>query len=206
MNVVGVILAGGRSARMGGTTKAMLPLDGMALIEHVLRRLRPQVETVVVNANANPTAFAHYDLPVIPDGSFKFAGPLAGILAGMEFAAARGIELIATVAVDTPFFPANLVSELDRARRQAAANIAMASTRPTGEQTNRHPTFALWPISLRNNLLTALGQGVRKVTDWADTNSCVTVEFPVLGDDPFFNINTPQDLIRAQAICDRRNR
>ncbi len=202
MNVLGVILAGGQSERMGGAAKALLPLDGVPLIERVFHRLRPQVEGVIVNANTNPADFVPYGLAVVPDGTFKFFGPLAGILAGMEFAAERGFDLIATVAVDTPFFPLNLVSELNHARMKTAANIAMSATKQTGKKPSRHPTFALWPAALRHDLATALSQGMRKVTVWADANSCVTVEFAAQTDDPFFNINTPQDLAQAQAICD----
>lgn len=194
MKPLGVILAGGRSRRLGGGDKALLEIAGLSLLEHVAARLSPQVAAMVLNANGDPARFARFGLPVIPDGITGHAGPLAGVLAGMDHAAELGFSQIVTVAADTPFFPADLVLRL----QAADAPLAMAAT--GGGADDRHPTFALWPVSLRENLRAALLAGQRKVVTWADAQGCVSVRFASGQGDPFFNINTPDDLAHARQM------
>jgi molybdopterin-guanine dinucleotide biosynthesis protein A len=136
---------------MGGGDKTLRPLAGRRVIDHVLERLRPQVPQMALNANGDPARFAAFDLPVIADSMAEFPGPLAGVLAGMDWAAAEGAEHILTVAADTPFFPADLQARLSAAREAAGAPIALATT-PGPDKIYRHPTFGLWPVALREDL------------------------------------------------------
>jgi molybdenum cofactor guanylyltransferase len=198
-NIAGVILAGGRSSRMGGGDKCLLPLGGRPILAHVIERLRPQVSNLALNANDDPARFAPFGLPVLPDAISGFAGPLAGILTAMQWAAKQPrISHVATVAADSPFFPPDLVSCLFGSSADPE-RIIMSSSGGT-----RHPVFALWPISLRDGLGGFLAGGGRKVTEFADRFDCISVEFPLgpVGD-PFFNINTPGDLAAAEAVCAR---
>lgn len=198
--VPGVILAGGQAARMGGGDKGLLQLGNLKLIEHVIARISPQVSTLVLNANGDPARFANFGLPVISDSAEGFAGPLAGVLAGLDWAAEQGDLDVVTVAADTPFFPSDLVAKLGNARTKAGSPIALASTQGLEPGRNRHPTFGLWPVSLREDLRRSLRDGLRKVVDWTDKHGCATAEFPVVGYDPFFNVNTLQDLERARLL------
>lgn len=195
----GVILAGGRSARMGGGDKALAVLGGRTLLGRVIERLEPQVEALALNANGDPGRFAGYGLPVIADGVGGFAGPLAGVLAGLDWAAENDGESIVTAAADTPFFPPDLAPRLVMAAEEAGSAVALAAT-PGADGPERHPVFGLWPVALREDLRAALGQGVRKVSDWADRHGAASAVFPVGGYDPFFNINTPDDLAAAEAL------
>jgi molybdopterin-guanine dinucleotide biosynthesis protein A len=197
---LGVILAGGLASRMGGGDKSLRPLAGRRVIDHVLERLRPQVTHMALNANGDPARFAAFDLPVIADSIAEFPGPLAGILAGMDWAAAEGAEHILTVAADTPFFPADLQARLVAARDAAGLPIALAAT-PGPDRLYRHPTFGLWPVALREDLRRALTGGLRKVVLWTDKHGCAEALFPVDPFDPFFNINRPEDLAQAEAMA-----
>lgn len=190
--MVGVVLAGGLATRMGGGDKCLLPLGDGVLLDQVLARLAPQVSRIVINANGDPTRFARFDLPVVADSVTGFAGPLAGVLAGMDWAAAQGAGAVVSVAGDTPFFPTDLV-----ARLRAAGLLALAGTPDPERGTARHPTFGLWPVALREDLRIALAAGTRKVVAWTDPLGCQTAVFS--DEDPFFNVNTPQDLAVAQA-------
>ena len=190
---LGVILAGGQARRMGGGDKGLLVLDGMTLLDRVSDRLGPQVERLVLNANGDPARFAEYGLPVIPDSLDDYPGPLAGVLAGLEYAADHGFDHIVTAAADTPFFPHDLAERLDRATHKAQTPIALAATHEEGRLV-RHPTFGLWPVSLRADLRAALQDGLRKVVLWTDKHGAASTAFD---EDAFFNVNTPEDLAHA---------
>lgn len=189
---IGVILAGGQARRMGGGDKALLKLGGQALLEHVIDRLSPQVSDLVLNANGDPARFAPYKLPVVADSIEGFVGPLAGVLAGMDYAAKQGVETIVTAAADTPFFPPDLVPQLQLASEGMAHPLALAET------DGLHPTFGLWPVALRDDLRASLEGGLRKVIHWTEKHNARSAAFPVAGFDPFFNVNTPEDLAEAE--------
>lgn len=192
--VAGVILAGGQATRMGGGDKCLLRLsEGLSLLDTILARLEPQVLCLALNANGDPGRFAGYGLPVLPD-SIADAGPLAGVLAGMEWARAQGCDALVTVAGDTPFFPTDLVARLVAGR--GAHPVALAAT------DRAHPVFALWDVALAAMLAQALAGGMRRVGAFAADQGAARVVFPVTGAcDPFFNINTPDDLALAQDIA-----
>ena len=195
----GVILAGGLATRMGGGDKSLRDLQGRPILAHVIERLRPQVAGMVLNANGDPARLAEWDLPVIPDSIDGFAGPLAGVLAGLDWAADQGATRIVTVAADTPFFPSDLTERLMAGAEAQGVSIALAAT-PEGDRINRHPTFGLWPVALRDDLRAALNDGLRKVVLWTDRHGAATVPFPTDPFDPFFNINTPEDLAQAEGM------
>lgn len=190
----GVVLAGGQSRRMGGGDKALLVLGKKRLLEHVLARLAPQVERLAINANGDVSRFSAFDYSVLPDPIPGFPGPLAGVLAAMDWAHSLGARSVATVAADTPFFPADLVERLGKA--QNPDGIAIAAT-GTGTALDWHPTFGLWPVDLRHALRRDVLAGQRKVIAWALQNKAVAVLFDQK-DEAFFNINTPEDLLVAQ--------
>ncbi|TDT73964.1 molybdenum cofactor guanylyltransferase [Litoreibacter halocynthiae] len=194
----GVILAGGQSRRMGGGDKGMLTLGGETLLARVIARLEPQVAEVALNANGDVTRFEPFGLPVIADSISEFPGPLAGVLAGMDWAAAQGHSHIVTAAADTPFFPCDLVPRLMLAAERAP--IALAATPDPERGLARHPTFGLWPVDLRDDLRAALADGVRKVVAWTDKHGTAMAEFPSTPFDPFFNVNTPDDMARAEGF------
>lgn len=191
---IGVILAGGQATRMGGGDKGALLLGGISMLDRVIDRLGPQTDRLVLNANGDPARFAEYGLPVVADSLPGFPGPLAGVLAGMDWAAAQGASHIVTAAADTPFFPADMVARLIRAAERAATPIALAATQEGG-RTNRQPTFGLWPVALRADLRAALEGGLRKVVLWTDKHGAATAAFD---DGAFFNVNTPEDLAEAE--------
>lgn len=193
--IAGIILAGGRSSRMGGAEKAFLAPGGQPLVARAIERLRPQVERLAVNANGDPARFAALGVPVVADTVPGFAGPLAGILAGMRWAASRGCEAVATVAVDTPFFPADLVARLAAARGVEPHRPVVA------ESGGRlHPVFGLWPVSLADDLAAFLDAGETfKVAAFAQAHGAVAVSFDSAESDPFFNVNRPEDLAEAEA-------
>lgn len=190
---LGVILAGGQATRMGGGDKALLPLGARTILSHVIDRLEPQVAGIALNANGDAARFHHIGLPVIADSVAGFAGPLSGVLAGLDWAATKGATHIVTAAGDTPFFPCDLVPQLLLAAEIAGAEIALASS-PGGRQ----PTFGLWPVSLREDLRASLNNGLRKVVLWTDKHGAGQAKFP--DDAAFFNVNTPDDLAKAQAM------
>ncbi|NNE80795.1 MAG: molybdenum cofactor guanylyltransferase MobA [Silicimonas sp.] len=194
----GVILAGGQARRMGGGDKGRLPLGGSSILTHVIARLRPQVGELALNANGDPARFDDLGLPVLPDSIEGFVGPLAGVLAGLDWAAGEGADHIVTAAADTPFFPADLVPRLLQAAEDQGKPIALART-----ANGRHPTFGLWPVALREDLRQALNDGVRKVVQWTDVHGTAMADFPTLRFDPFFNVNTPEDLALAETYQER---
>ncbi|PWJ22015.1 molybdenum cofactor guanylyltransferase MobA [Jannaschia seohaensis] len=194
--IPGVILAGGRATRMGGGDKGRLEVGGCALIEHVIARLGPQVDALALNANGDPARWADLGLPVIADADDARAGPLAGVLAGLDWAAGAGAEAIVTAAADTPFLPRDLVERLVAAA--GPSGLALAATREEGRFWPQ-PTFGLWPVALRDDLRAALADGTRKVLHWTDRHEA---GLAVWGDPaPFFNVNTPEDLARAEALA-----
>jgi molybdopterin-guanine dinucleotide biosynthesis protein A len=197
---LGVILAGGLATRMGGGDKGALPLGSSTLLEHVITRLSPQVDGIALNANGDAIRFAHLELPVIADSIDGFAGPLAGVLAGLDWAAERGASSIVTAAADTPFFPHDLVTQLQLAASGMENPLVLAATPDPKRGTSRHPTFGLWPVALRDDLRDALNDGLRKVVQWTDRHDGKLAMFPIDQIDPFFNVNTPEDLARAEAM------
>ena len=207
---LGVILAGGLATRMGGGDKCLLTLGGQTILSRVIDRLAPQVAGLALNANGDPARFAAYGLPVLRDTIPDFVGPLAGVLAGLDWAAGQGAEAIVTVAADTPFFPEDLVPQLLLAAEGKAHPLAMAATdrlpgmgdtkSSRGGETIPHPTFGLWPVALRDDLRAALVGGLRKVVLWTDAHDVGEAVFPLDRGDPFFNVNTPADLRAAEAM------
>lgn len=191
---LGVILAGGQATRMGGGDKALLDLGGAPMLAHVIRRFAPQVAGLALSANGDPARFASFGLPVLPDTLPGFPGPLAGVLAGLDWAAREGASHIVTAAADTPFLPGNLVASLVAAAERAHEPIALAAT-----ASGLHPTFGLWPVSMRDDLRLALEAGTRKVAAWALGQGAARAIFGDVPDDPFFNINTPDDLALARS-------
>ena len=190
----GLLLAGGLGRRMGGGLKGMALLDGRPLLVHAAARAAPQVTRLAVNANAPAEEFAELGLPVLPDPVTGFVGPLAGVLAGMLWAREGGYGWIASFPCDAPFFPETLVRDL-----AAEADSADIVTATSGGQ--RHPVFALWAVRLADDLHRALAEeGLRKVDRWTARHRMADIEFPVPPEgDPFFNINTPEDLAAAEA-------
>lgn len=192
----GVILAGGLARRMGGGDKALLPLGDGVLLDQVMDRLTPQVDQFAINANGDTTRWVNWDCSVLPDTVEGFPGPLAGVLAGMRWAAENGASHIVTVAGDTPFFPTDLVSQLVLATQRQGKPIALAAT-PDGW----HPTFGIWPVDLADDLETELRGGMRKILRWTEKHGMAQAMFPSGGIDPFFNVNTPEDLEKAQGLA-----
>jgi len=195
---LGIILAGGQATRMGGGDKGMLRLGNATLLDHVIARLDPQVDGLALNANGDPGRFAHLDLPVVADSVDGFAGPLAGVLAGLDWAAGMGADSIVTVAADTPFFPCDLVPRLQLAGEGMNRPLVLAATPDPKRGLVRHPTFGLWPVALRDDLRMALHDGVRKVVQWSDRHGGRMAEFA--DEAAFFNVNTPDDLATAEAM------
>jgi len=193
-----VILAGGRATRMGGADKAFLSLGGEPMIAHVIHRLRPQVETLAINAGGDPARFAEFALPVLADTVADQPGPLAGLLAGMLWAEREGATHVVTAATDTPFLPGDLVNRLAQAAERGRQPIALAET-----ADGLHPTFGLWPVTLADDLALALDAGTRKVAAWALGEGAARAQFSALPHDPFFNVNTPADLDAAERILER---
>ena len=189
----GVILAGGRATRMGGGDKGLLSLGGETLLSRVIDRLAPQVDRIALNANGDMARFSEFGMPVVSDSIAEFPGPLAGVLAGLDWAASQGFDAIVTAAADTPFFPLDLVPQLQLAGEGMDHPLVLAVT-----DDGRHPTFGLWPVALRDDLRTALQGGLRKVVMWTDQHGGRTAHFPGSDPDPFFNVNTPEDLAMAE--------
>jgi molybdenum cofactor guanylyltransferase len=200
--IPGVILAGGLARRMGGGDKGLRELGGKPLMAHVVERLSRQASPLAINANGDASRFASFDLPIIPDRTPGTPGPLAGILAGLHWAAeaSPGARFIVTAACDTPFFPRDLVARLIGEAGDTYPAIVLAQS-----NGRVHPVFGLWPLALATELEEALGRGDRKVQDWASLHPNFRVEFPqmCIGEmtlDPFFNVNTPDELAQAAAF------
>lgn len=195
---LGLVLAGGLARRMGGGDKAFIEIGSVPILDRVLTRLRPQCAGVVLNANGDPRRFASYGLPVIPDDVPDFAGPLAGILAALDWAAANmsAIQWVISVPGDAPFLPSDLVDRLHAARVAEGRMLACAKS---GDW--RHPVAALWPVSLRADLRYALvKEDLHKIEIWTGRHGIAIAEWPDAPVDPFFNVNTPEDRERANAL------
>ena len=195
--VVGVILAGGLSRRMGGGDKCLRLLGSRPILTHVVARVRGQVGRLVLNANGDPQRFADFHLPVAADSIADYAGPLAGVLTGMDWARdnAPDCPYVASFAADAPFPPRDLVPRFLAAVEGDKADLACARS---GHQD--HPVVGLWPVRLADELRRALAEGLRKVDIWTARYRLARVEFPVAPVDPFFNANTPQDLAEAELL------
>lgn len=206
-DVIGVVLAGGLSSRMGGGDKGLRDLAGRPMLAHVIDRLRPQVGSLIINANGDPARFAAFGLPVVPDTIAGHIGPLAGILAGMRWAAANtAARWIVTVSGDAPVLPANLVAQFMAAVADRPGGIALAQS-----CSELHPVIGLWPITLATSLEDELARGTRKVLHWAERHSLVPVAFSPtraggVDIDPFFNANTPQELEQLRAMLSKTSR
>ena len=201
-HVVGIVLAGGKSSRMGGGDKCLLPLGGRPILAYVIERLKPQVAELIVSANGDPARFSAFGLPVVADRLGGYAGPLAGILAGLEWTRTNRPEsrFAITAASDTPFLPLDLVDRLWHAAGEGAAKLAVARS-----AEGMHPVFGLWPVTLAPDLEASLMSGDRKVSDWVIQHQAKEVMFPPLEIggrtiDPFFNVNRPEELDAAEAF------
>jgi molybdenum cofactor guanylyltransferase len=196
---LGLVLAGGLARRMGGGDKALIVIGGAAILDRVLGLLRPACAEIVLNANGDPGRFARYGLPVIPDSVPDFAGPLAGILAGLDWAAVNRPDLawVASVPGDCPFLPDDLITRLHEARRDAGLPLACARS---GDW--RHPVVGLWPVALREDLRRALvEESLRKIEAWTARHGVAIAHWPAEPVDPFFNVNTPEDTAEAERLA-----
>ncbi|MCA3593909.1 MAG: molybdenum cofactor guanylyltransferase MobA [Methylobacterium sp.] len=197
MGLAVVILAGGRATRMGGGDKPLKVLRGVPILSHVLARVARHGRGLVLNANGDASRFAPFGLPVVADAESDFPGPLAGILAGLDWAAAEGMDGdVLSVPGDCPFIPHDLAERLEAARRQAGLPLACAGS---GGWT--HPVIGLWPVSLREELRAAMAAGERKIDRFTARFGCATAEWPVEPFDPFFNVNTPDELAEAERLA-----
>ena len=195
----GLVLAGGLARRMGGGDKALIRIGQRTILESVLERLSPCCAGMILNANGDPARFAPFGRDVVPDSVEGFAGPLAGILAGLDWAAehARGIEWLLSVPGDCPFLPRDLLVRLHQAREAAGTPLACAQS---GEW--RHPVVGLWPVRLREDLRVALTQeGLRKIEVWTARHGVALATWPAQPVDPFFNVNTPEDVAEATRLA-----
>jgi molybdopterin-guanine dinucleotide biosynthesis protein A len=198
VKIIGVLLAGGLARRMGGGDKPLRLIAGRPLLDRVIDRLRPQVARLVLNANGDPARFAAYGLPVVADSIPEYAGPLAGVLAGLDWTAEHRADcpMIASVPTDAPFLPTDLVSRMAEAIAAEGADMACAAS---GGQA--HPVIGLWPVRLRDDLRRALAEeGLRKVDAWTGRYRLAVVPFSDRPVDPFFNANRPEDLDVAAAL------
>jgi molybdopterin-guanine dinucleotide biosynthesis protein A len=196
---LGLVLAGGLARRMGGGDKARIRIGGKTILERVLARLTPQCAEIVLNANGDLARFADTRLPVVPDSVPDFAGPLAGILAGLDWAAANRPALTEVVSVpgDCPFLPADLVAKLAAARQAAGTPLACARS---GDW--RHPVIGLWSVALREDLRKALvDEDLHKIEIWTARHGVAIADWPATPVDPFFNVNTPADAAEAERIA-----
>jgi molybdenum cofactor guanylyltransferase len=197
--IPGVLLAGGLARRMGGGDKPMRRIGGRSILERVIARLKPQCGELILNANGDPARFAPFGLPVIPDTVEDFPGPLAGILAALDWTAAHrpGVSTVLSAAADCPFLPRDLVARLNEARVNEDAQLAVASS---GGQS--HPVIGLWSVALRDELRHALVRdNIRRVDRWTVRYRLATVAWPTEPLDPFFNANTMDDIAEAERLA-----
>jgi molybdopterin-guanine dinucleotide biosynthesis protein A len=195
---LGLILAGGLARRMGGGDKGLIKIGNQTILERALKRLAPQCSRVIINANGGPSRFAFTGLPVVPDDIPDFAGPLAGILAGLDWTAVNAPEneYVASAPGDCPFLPRELIKRLEEARKKEGKPLACAKS---GDW--RHPVVGLWPVALRGDLRHALKvENLHKIEIWTARHGVAIAEWPDQPVDPFFNANTPEDIERAQQI------
>lgn len=196
----GVLLAGGLARRMGGGDKPMRQIAGRTILDRVIARIQPQCDGLILNANGDPARFASFGLPVIADTVKDFPGPLAGILAALDWAAANrpGVEFILSAAADCPFLPRDLVARLHSARDEQDAQLAVAAS--AGQS---HPVIGLWSVALREELRHALVvEDMRKIDRWTARYRLATVTWPAEPLDPFFNANTMDDIAAAERLAE----
>jgi molybdopterin-guanine dinucleotide biosynthesis protein A len=194
----GLILAGGLARRMGGGDKALLRVGSQTILERTINTLGPQCTGLLLNANGDITRFARFGLPVARDAVEDYAGPLAGILAGLDWVAhhAPGVAWVASVPGDCPFLPTDLVARMQETRGEKNMPIACARS-----DERRHPVIGLWPVRLRDDLRHALAAGVRKIEAWTTAHGVAVADWNTEPIDPFFNVNMPEDVARAEAIA-----
>lgn len=200
-SILGLLLAGGLARRMGGGDKPLRTIGGVTILDHVIGRLRPQCAGLLLNANGDAARFARWGLPVAQDSVEGFAGPLAGILAGLDWAAVNrpDIRHVVSVAADTPFIPRDLVARLASEAVAAGAELACAASGGWS-----HPVIGLWPVALREPLRHALvAENERKIDRFTARFPLVTVAWSSEPIDPFFNANDPDDLAAAEALLKR---
>lgn len=196
---LGVVLAGGLARRMGGGDKPMRQIGGRTILDHVIERLAPQCDGLLLNANGDPARFAGFGLSVVADTVEDYPGPLAGVLAGLDWVALNRPDArwIVTVAGDCPFLPRNLVARLQQAREAEDADLAVAAS---GDQS--HPVIGLWKVALRDELRHALVvEDIRKIDRWTARYRVATVSWPAEPVDPFFNANTIEELEQAERLA-----
>jgi molybdopterin-guanine dinucleotide biosynthesis protein A len=196
---LGVVLAGGLARRMGGGDKARIQIGGQSILGRVLERLTPQCSGIIINANGDPARFADTGLPVVPDSVEGFVGPLAGILAALDWAAVHAPEVPDVVSApgDCPFLPRDLVARLTAARQAAGLPLACARS---GDW--RHPVVGLWPVALRSDLRRALvDDQQRKIEAWTARHGVAIADWPATSIDPFFNVNTPENAAEAERLA-----
>ena len=198
--IPGVLLAGGLARRMGGGDKPMRQIGGRSILDRVIARLKPQCGELILNANGDPARFARFGLPVVPDTVEDFPGPLAGILAALDWAAAHrpGVSIVLSAAADCPFLPRDLVARLNQALVNEDAQLAVAAS---GGQS--HPVIGLWRVALRDELRHALVQdNIRRVDRWTARYKLATVAWATAPLDPFFNANTIEDVAEAERLAE----
>jgi len=196
---LGLVLAGGLARRMGGGDKALLRIGAATILDRVLERLAPQCSRMILNANGDPARFAFTRLPVVADDVPDFAGPLAGVLAGLNWAAAHvpDVAWVASVPGDCPFLPRDLVSRLHEARTAEDRPLACARS---GDW--RHPVVGIWPVALRHDLRRAVAEeGLHKIEVWTARHGVAIADWPPTPVDPFFNVNTPADAAEAERLA-----
>lgn len=195
---LGLVLAGGLARRMGGGDKIMLSIGGTRILDRVLDRVRPQCARLILNANGDQARFAATGLAVVADETQDFSGPLAGVLAGLDWAAVNlpDVVYVASVPGDCPFLPRDLVTRLHAVREAEGKVFACAQS---GDW--RHPVVGLWPVALRDDLRRALNEGLRKIEVWTAQHGVALATWPDSPVDPFFNVNTPQDAAAAESIA-----
>lgn len=194
---VGALLAGGLARRMGGGDKPLVRIGGQTILERVIAILRPQCDELILNANGDPERFAASGLPVVADSIPDFAGPLAGVLAALDWTAEHrpDVEWVVTAAADTPFLPDNFVARLHEARNTAKTPLAQAET-----HGRTHPVNALWNVGLRDDLRRSLESGQRKIDSWTSRHGIASAVWTGAPVDPFFNVNTPEDAAEAERL------
>lgn len=198
-STLGVLLAGGLARRMGGGDKPMKTIGGRTILERVITRLAPQCDGLILNANGDPARFASFGLPVVADTVEGFAGPLAGVLTALDWAAMHrpDVEWVLSAATDCPFLPRDLVARLQHARIAENAQLAVAAS---GDQI--HPVIGLWNVDLRGELRHALVvEDIRKIDRWTARYKLATVTWPTEPLDPFFNANTVEDIAEAEPLA-----
>jgi molybdenum cofactor guanylyltransferase len=196
---IGVLLAGGLARRMGGGDKPLREVGGRPILSRAVERLAPQCTDLVLNANGDPARFGAWGLRVVPDDVPGFAGPLAGVLAALDWAAWHrpGVEWVVSAAADSPFLPRDLVARLHRGRTASGAALACAAS-----DSQSHPVIALWPVALRDDLRHALVvEDIRKIDRWTARHPLATVSWDIAPVDPFFNANTPEDVAEADRLA-----